>query len=105
MRRNLGTEVFERLIEPFCSGVYAGNAANLSMKAAFGKARLLLLPLPLPPPLLLPVLLPLRLRSHRVTFDAAQLLSIPRFCEANGNAHSLLDMMRVLRQLNNRRTK
>eukprot|EP00192_Tetraselmis_astigmatica_P003616 CAMPEP_0117682508 /NCGR_PEP_ID=MMETSP0804-20121206/19706_1 /TAXON_ID=1074897 /ORGANISM="Tetraselmis astigmatica, Strain CCMP880" /LENGTH=573 /DNA_ID=CAMNT_0005492643 /DNA_START=52 /DNA_END=1773 /DNA_ORIENTATION=+ len=37
VRRNLGDEVYERLIEPFCSGVYAGNPANLSMKASFGK--------------------------------------------------------------------
>lgn len=37
IRRNLGDEVFERLIEPFCSGVYAGEPSKLSMKAAFNR--------------------------------------------------------------------
>ena len=39
IRRNLGAEVFERLIEPFCSGVYAGNPSKLGMQAAFGRVR------------------------------------------------------------------
>ena len=39
--RNLGPEVFFRLIEPFCSGVYAGNPEKLSMKAAFGRIQVL----------------------------------------------------------------
>jgi oxygen-dependent protoporphyrinogen oxidase len=39
--RNLGPEVFYRLIEPFCSGVYAGDPKNLSMKGAFGRIQVL----------------------------------------------------------------
>ncbi|GFH15219.1 protoporphyrinogen oxidase, partial [Haematococcus lacustris] len=35
--RNLGDEVYFRLIEPFCSGVYSGDPTQLSMKAAFYK--------------------------------------------------------------------
>jgi len=37
--RNLGSEAFERLIEPFCSGVYAGDPAALSSVAATGRVQ------------------------------------------------------------------
>jgi oxygen-dependent protoporphyrinogen oxidase len=35
--RHLGTEVLKRLVEPFVSGVYAGNAQQLEAGAAFGR--------------------------------------------------------------------
>ena len=37
--RNLGVEAFERLIEPFCSGVYAGDPAMLRSVAATGRVQ------------------------------------------------------------------
>ena len=39
--RNLGEEAFQRLIEPFCSGVYAGDPAMLSAEAATGRVSVL----------------------------------------------------------------
>ncbi len=37
VRRRLGDEVLERLVEPFLSGVYAGNPEELSIQACFPK--------------------------------------------------------------------
>src|SRR5215467_9444996 len=37
VRRRLGDEILERLVEPFLSGVYAGDSEELSLQACFPK--------------------------------------------------------------------
>ena len=44
VRRNLGDEVFFRLIEPFCAGVYAGDPTKLSMKRTLPKGAMTIVP-------------------------------------------------------------
>src|SRR5438045_3519322 len=39
MRRRLGREAFDRLIEPLMSGIYAGDADRLSLAATFPQLR------------------------------------------------------------------